>query len=76
MDQNFGTPIPPIEEPFAQPAKKKNTTLIVVIALVVLLCCCCILVTLLSGVWFWNNGDQLIEDLSLTLVIPALVSLA
>lgn len=73
MDQNFGTPIPPIEEPYAQPAKKKNSTLLIVIVLVVLLCCCCVLFTGLAGWWMWTYGDQYIQDMTSTL--PALVSL-
>lgn len=61
MNQDFGTPIPPIEELPPQPAKKSNTVLIIVIIVLVVLCCCCVLFGGV-GVWMWNNGDQFFES--------------
>lgn len=72
MEQDFGTPIPPIEELPPQPEKKRNTTLIVVVVILVVLCCCCMIAAALSGAWLWNNGDQLLEDLTMA---PYLLSL-
>ena len=56
MAEDFGTPIPPIEEP-----KKNNTTMIIIVVVLVILCCCCVV---FSGglAWLWNNGDALIEQ--------------
>jgi uncharacterized membrane protein YkvI len=56
MDQDFGTPIPPIEPAPVQPQKKNNTILIIVIVLVVL-CCCCLMVAA-AGYLFYQNGDK------------------
>ena len=60
MNQDFGTPIPPIEELPPQPAKKSNTVLIIVIIVLVVLCCCCLL-SAGAGWWMWTYGDQMIE---------------
>ncbi len=53
MNDDFGTPITPGEEP-----KKSNTTLIIIIAVVVavVLCCCC-------GAAYaaWTYGDQILD---------------
>jgi hypothetical protein len=54
MDQNYGTPYAPID----QPNKKKNTTLIIIIVVLVVLCCC-VVVCGLAGWYLWNNGDQI-----------------
>jgi len=64
MNQDYGTPIPPIEEYPAQPEKKRNTTLIIIIVALVVLCCCCVLISLFGGLWLWNNGDQFIEGVN------------
>jgi len=55
MDQDYGTPIPPLED---QPPKKSNTTLIIIIVVLVLLCCCCVLLAA-AVAGMWNYGDQL-----------------
>jgi hypothetical protein len=65
MDQDFGTPIPPIEDLPPQPAKRSNTTLIIIIVVLVVLCCCCVVFGGGGGWWLWNNGDQLIEGINL-----------
>ncbi len=48
--------------PVTQEPQKKNKTLlivIIVVALLILLCCC-----IGALVWLWNNGDQLIQEMS------------
>jgi hypothetical protein len=62
MDQDFGTPIPPLDSMPAQPQKKNNTVLIIVIVLVVL-CCCCVVVGGGLGYWLYNNGDDLLNSM-------------
>ncbi len=53
MSEDFGTPIPPIEEP-----KSRNTTVIIIAAVVlVMLCCCC---AIIAGGWYlYLYGDQI-----------------
>ncbi len=48
---------------FAEEEQPKNNKKTLIIGAVVfgLLCCCC---ALIAGVWLWNNGDQLIQQLS------------
>ena len=58
MAEEFGTPITPEEG-----KSKSRVWIIVVVIVVVLLCCCCF--SALGVSWLWNNGDQLLEDLSL-----------
>lgn len=53
------TPAPIPEEP-----RKNNTVLYVVIGVVVLCCCCA---TAAGAWWLWNNGDRLIQGMSLLL---------
>ncbi len=43
MNQNYGTPIPPLEEAPPQPKKGPNWLIIVIVVLVVLCCCCAVL---------------------------------
>jgi len=64
MNQNYGTPIPPLEEIPSQP-KKKNTWLIILIVILVVVCCCC---AIFGGgmYWLYNNGDKLLEDMDLS----------
>ncbi len=64
------------EQPTATPSvveqpKKNNKTLIIVIVAVilVLLLCCCIG----AGIWLWNNGDQLIQEMSAVLPAAAML---
>ena len=61
MNEEFGTPIPPIEEP---QGGKNNRTWIIIIVVLVVLCCCCLVVALL---FYFVLGDpllQYIEDYS------------
>lgn len=67
MDQNFGTPIPPLEDYAPQPKKKSNWIIILVIVLLVFCCCCMIMAG--SGYWLWYNGDDLF---GITSLLPAL----
>jgi len=67
MAEEFGPPVPPLEE---APAKKSNTTLIIVIVVLVVLCCCCVVFGS-SLSWLWFNGDQLIEDF---MFLPQLIA--
>lgn len=56
MDQDYGTPFPPLEE---QAPKKSNTPLIIIIVVLVLLCCCCVvLAAMVAGLW--NYGDEIL----------------
>ncbi|MDY0019155.1 MAG: hypothetical protein RBT47_04050 [Anaerolineae bacterium] len=51
---DYGSPVPP---------KKDNKTLIIILVVVALLilCCCCSI----TGWYLWENGDQIIEELSM-----------
>ncbi|MCC7130231.1 MAG: hypothetical protein B6D39_00755 [Anaerolineae bacterium UTCFX2] len=71
MNQDYGTPIPPIEEYPAQPVKKKNTTLIIIIVVLVVLCCCCVVFGGGGGWWLYNYGDQFIEGVN---ALPQIVA--
>jgi len=55
MAEDFGAPIPPIDEP----KRNNNTIMIIVIVVLVLLCCCCAVA--LGAWWLWNNGDALLN---------------
>ncbi|MDD2695841.1 MAG: hypothetical protein PHD58_07945 [Anaerolineales bacterium] len=57
MDQGYGAPLPPLEEP----KKKSSTVWIIVIVALVLLCCLCVLGVV--GYYAWTSGDQWIEQL-------------
>lgn len=53
MSDDFGTPIPSIEEP------KRNNTIAIIITVVALifLCCCC---AIIGTIWYlWTYGDQI-----------------
>jgi len=69
MNQDYGTPIPPLEELPAQP-KKKNTWLIIVIVVLVVLCCCCAVLGG-AGYWLYYNGDEMFGISSLLLPLLA-----
>jgi len=70
MDQDFGTPIPPISEMPPQPEKKRNTTVIIIVVILLVLCCCCVLI----GGLLWTFGDTIMESLDLSsLVLPLVV---
>jgi flagellar basal body-associated protein FliL len=69
MNQNYGTPIPPLEEVPSQP-QKKNTWLIIVIVVIVVLCCC-VAVVVGAGYWLYYNGDKLFGISSLLQSLPA-----
>lgn len=72
MDQNFGTPIPPVEEYLPEPKKKSNLVLIIVIVLLLVLCCCCMI---MGGAfyWLWYNGDELFGIASLLSALPPVI---
>jgi hypothetical protein len=65
MDQDFGQPITPLDEP------KKNKApiwVIVFIILLVVLCCC---VAVAGGLWYlWVNGDSIFH---ITTQLPTLL---
>lgn len=44
--------VPPLEEP-----KKNNTKIIVAVVVAILLCCCCVAIG--SGVYLYQNGDEI-----------------
>ncbi len=53
-----------------QPKKNNKTLIIVIVAVIlVLLLCCCIG----AGIWLWNNGDQLIQEMSAVLPAAAML---
>ncbi len=45
------------------PNRQRSTIIIVVVVLLVL-CCCCAAIG--AGVWLWNNGDQLMQQMGIT----------
>jgi len=59
-----GTPLPVQESPDLPPPmqqpKKSNKTLIIILIVVLALCCICLCI---SGVFAYNNGDALIEQM-------------
>ena len=63
-----------VKGPEPEVKKKDNKILIIVVVVAVILLCCC-LVAVLLGVWLWNNGDALLEDLGVVSQIsPAFLS--
>ena len=68
MYQNYGTPIPPLEEAPLEP-KKKNTWLIIAIVVLVVLCCC-IAVVFGGGIILYNNGDKWLGISNILLSTP------
>jgi hypothetical protein len=70
MNQDYGTPIPPLEE-FPQQPKKKNTWLIIVIVVLVVLCCCCAVLGG-AGYWLYYNGDEMLGISSLLQSLPVI----
>jgi hypothetical protein len=64
--EDFGTPIPPIEEPKSQGSK----IWIILVVVLVALCCCC--VVSIAVTYFWL-GDALMESLGVYLLAPALL---
>jgi hypothetical protein len=68
MYQNYGTPIPPLEEAPLEP-KKKNTWLIIAIVVLVVICCCFAIVGG-AGYWLYYNGDALMGISSLFQSLP------
>jgi hypothetical protein len=56
-------PIPVSDTPGAPEPKKSRTGLIIGIVIVVL-CCCCLIVGSMGAKWLWDNGDQLLQQLS------------
>jgi hypothetical protein len=55
---------PPGAQVYTQPPKKNNTIWIVLVVVVLLLCCCCLIGV---GAWLWNNGDNLLNELDLSM---------
>ena len=64
--EEYGTPIPPIEEPEG----RGNRIWIILLIVVLVLCCCCIGGSLL--VYFYL-GDALMESLGVYLLAPVLL---
>ena len=59
----YTPPPPPAYVPPAPP-KKNNTPWIIAIVVILLLCCCCLIG---AGVWLWNNGDAIMNEMDLSL---------
>ncbi len=49
---------------------KSRTWVIVAVIVVILLCCCCF--SAMGVSWLWNNGDQLINELSMAFQVTNL----
>ena len=61
--------VPPVSAPppSAPPGEKKSNTgliIAIVVAVVLLLCCCCSV----AGIFLWNNGDQILNNLGMSLL--------
>jgi len=69
MSDEYGTPIPPIEE--TQTSNNSRVFIIIAIVLVVL-CCCCIGV---SALFYFVLGDPLIEVIDEFTWAPMLLSM-
>jgi hypothetical protein len=57
MDQDLGTPIPPIEDVPPEPKKRNSPLIIVLVVVLIVLCCCCLIIAAGLGAWFY--GDQI-----------------
>ena len=68
MNQNYGTPIPPLEEAPLEPKKSRNWLIIIIVVLVVLCCCCAVLGG--ATYWLYCNGDQLFGISALLISLP------
>ena len=64
--EEYGTDIPPIEEP-----QSKNRIWIILIVVLVALCCCCVVVS--AVVMYQWGGDMLMENLGLYTLAPLLL---
>jgi hypothetical protein len=80
-------PVPPVSAPgsFTEPespnlpppvpggAKKSSKTWIIVLVIVIILCCLCSCAA--AGIYLWNNGDQIMNEMNIetSLVLPFLV---
>ena len=64
-EEDYGTPIPPIEEP-----QKSNRIWIILVVVLVALCCCCVAVAALT---YFYLGDMLMESLGVYTLSPLLL---
>lgn len=77
-------PVPPIPGSFVEPessnlpppvphgAKKSSKTWIIVLVVVLVLCCLCTCVS--AGIYLWNNGDQIMNEMQIetSMLLPLL----
>ena len=63
--EEYGTDIPPIEEP-----QNNNRVWIILVVVLVALCCCCVVV---SALMYFVLGDVLMESLGLYTLAPLLL---
>ncbi|GAP21765.1 hypothetical protein [Leptolinea tardivitalis] len=62
---------PDLPPPIPPEKKKSNKTWIIVLVVVIVLCCLCSCVGI--GIYLWNNGDQIMQSIQTSMMIPALV---
>jgi len=54
--------LPDLPPPIPPEQKKSNKTWIIVLIVVLVLCCLCSCTA--AGIWLWNNGDSLLEQMN------------
>ena len=74
MVEDYGTPVPPVDE-YQEAVPQKNNTrniVLIVLAVLVVLCCCCVGV---GTLFYYVLGDVILEALDVQVMAPALLSL-
>ena len=63
---------PNLPPPMPPGAKKSSKTWIIVLVVIIALCCLCSCIG--TGLYLWNNGDQIMNELQIetSLVLPLL----
>jgi len=63
---------PNLPPPMPQGAKKSSKTWIIVLVVAIVLCCLCSCAA--AGIYLWNNGDQIMNEMQIetSLVLPFL----
>ncbi len=74
MVEDYGTPVPPVDEYHeAVPQKNNNKNIVlIIVAVLVVLCCCCVGV---ASLFYFVLGDVILEAIEVQLITPALLSL-
>ena len=63
MAADFGETVNLEYDDFDEPGEeKKDKKIWIIVAVVALILLCCCVIVFSGGVWLWNNGDQLLDE--------------